>query len=291
MNDHRLKRDIIATQLSNQIVNEMGITFVYRLQMETGSTVEEIIRAHAVASHIYGTSELQKMIESLDFKIPMSDQYEMLFNIRQLINLSTRWFLHSNHLKGDLDKLISHYSSNIKKLNDLIPTLMGGVTRDYLATITERFTKAGLPIDIARRIATSRAVYTSLNIIDVVTINKFDLIKTAQVYFASGERINLLWFRDQIANDTRDGHWNTLARLTPRDELDISQRALTVSIMKNDTKESSASKLIDTWSGHNKRALERWNRLQEMLHSSSQVDYTMFFIAIRELLGLILASQ
>lgn len=168
---------------------------------------------------------------------------------------------------------------------------MGGFTKTYLATITERFSKAGLPVNIARRIATYRAIYTSLNIIDVATIHKFDLIKTAEVYFASGERINLLWFRDQIASDTREGHWNTLARLTLRDELDIAQRALTVAIMQSSEKEKNSSRLIQKWVNTNERALKRWERLQEMMLSSSQVEYTMFFIAIRELLGLILASQ
>lgn len=291
MEDHRLKRDIIATQLSNKVVNEMGITFVYRLQMETGATVEEIIRAHAVASSIYGTHELQKEIESFDFKIPMNDQYEMLFNIRNLISISTRWFLHSNHIKDDLEELIEHYSVRIRSLEELIPNLMAGYTKQYLDFITEKFMKAGLPTDTARRIAAFRAIYTSLNIIEVATKNKFDLVKTAKVYFASGERINLLWFRDQIASDNREGHWNTLARLTLRDELDISQRALTVAILSKDKKELSTVKLIEKWISDNKRAFERWDRLLAMLHSSTQVDYTMFFIAIRELLGLIMTSQ
>jgi glutamate dehydrogenase len=291
MNDHRLKRDIIATQLSNQVVNEMGITFVYRLQMETGATVEEIVRAHAVASRIFGTNELQKLIESLDFKIPMANQYEMLYNIRNLINLSTRWFLHSNQLKNDLAELIEHYSVRIKSLEEIIPNLMAGFTRQYLESITQTFLKAGLPKETARKIATYRAIYTSLNIIDVATENKFDLIRTAKVYFAGGERINLVWFRDQIANDSREGHWNTLARLTLRDELDYAQRALTVSIMNKDKKEASAVKLIEKWVNDNQRALQRWDRLLEMLHGSTSIDYTMFFIAIRELLGLILATQ
>lgn len=291
MKEHRLKRDIVATQLSNQIVNEMGITFVYRLQMETGSTIEEIIRAHAIASRIYGTEEIEEMIVSLDYKIPMREQYQMLFQIRHLINLSTRWFLHGNNLRGDIEKLIAHYSVNISKLEGMIPTLMSGFTKTYLQSLMEKFANAGLPMEIAKKVATYRAIYTSLNIIDVATINKFDLVKTAKVYFASGERINLLWFRDQIASDTREGHWNTLARLTLRDELDISQRALTIAIMKTDQHEPSASRLIEKWVSNNQRALERWERLQEMLHTSSQVDYTMFFIAIRELMGLILASQ
>lgn len=291
MTEHRLQRDIIATQLSNHVVNEMGITFIYRLQMETGATVDEIIRAHAVASHIFGTEELQKLIESLDFKIPMPEQYDMLFHIRNLINLAARWFLHSNHLKGDLEKLIAHYSVRVKKLEELTPTLMGGYTKEYLESLVQKFLAAGLPKEIAKQIATYRAIYTSLNIIEVATNNQFDLEQTAKVYFTAGERVNLVWFRDQLAHDSREGHWNTLARLTLRDELDIAQRALTVAIINKNKKEKNAKKLIDNWANSNQRALQRWDKLLTMLHGSSNVEYIMFFIAIRELIGLIINSQ
>lgn len=291
MTEHRLKRDIIATQLSNQVINQMGITFVYRLQMETGSTVDEIVRAHAVASHIFGTEELQHLIEQLDYKISMNEQYDMLFNIRNLVNLTTRWFLHTRYLNNDLGKLIDHYATRVKKLETLIPTLMSGYTKSYLEELTEKFVKTGLPTEAAHRIATYRAMYTALNIIDVATIHEFDLEKTARVYFEGGERMNLVWFRDQIANDSREGHWNALARLTLRDELDLTQRSLTVSIMNKDKKEKDTQKLIARWLDDNHRSLERWDHLLAMLHGSSVVEYTMFFIALRELLGLVAVSQ
>src|SRR5579883_284418 len=182
---HRLHRDIIATQLSNMVINEMGITFIYRLQIETGATIDEIIRAYTVASKVFGTHELRALIESLDFKLPISEQYEMLFNIRNLVNLASRWFLRGDHLKGDLENLIKLYSTQVRELEQIIPDLMGGFTKQYLASLGERFLKVGLPKEIARRIAAYRAIYTSLNIIDVATANKLDLIKTARVYFSA----------------------------------------------------------------------------------------------------------
>lgn len=291
MQDHGLKRDIIATQISNQFVNEMGITFAYRLQIETGSSIEEIIRAHTVAANIFDTHTLQKLVESLDFKIPADDQFEMLYNIRNLVNLATRWFLHGNHLNDKIEHIIQHYNKHIKVLEQHIPNLMSGSTKEYLDKLVNKFLNAGLSKEIAQRIATYRAIYTALNIVLVATNNKFDLLKTAKVYFSAGERINLLWFRDQISTDAREGHWNTLARLTLRDELDISQRALTIAIINNNKKESNEEKLIDEWVANNSRAMERWDHLLRMLNDSSNLDYTMFFIAIRELMGLILNSK
>lgn len=292
LSEHKLAREIIATQISNRVVNEMGFTFVYRLQVETGATIDEIVRAHAVASRIYDTQKLQKLIEEFDTQISVAERYDMLYNIKNLINLTTRWFLHHPKiLKENLSKLIEHYSTRISQLEQKVPDLMSGVTREYLNALTDKFHQAGLSTKTARHIATYRAIYTTLNIIEVATMKNFDLEKTAEVYFACGERVNLVWFRDQISHDSRSGHWNTLARLTLRDELDISQRSLTIAIMNKDEENKlSAPNLIEKWVALNKRALDRWERLLAMLHSSSNIEYTMFFIAIRELRALITTS-
>jgi glutamate dehydrogenase len=286
MANHRLRREIIATQLSNIIVNEMGMTFIYRLQKETGATVEEIVRAHTLASRIYNTDELERLILSLDFKVPLSMQYEMLYNIRYLISIATRWFLNSRHLQENLEDVISNFAPPIKTLEKLTPNLMGGVIKLYLEELTKQFSSAGLPIEKARRIATYRTMYSALNIIEISLKNKFELIKTTKAYYAVGEHFNLLWFRDQIGNDSREGHWNTLSRLTIRDELDIAQCALTVAVLKINNSEPDITKLIEKWIGNNSRVYARWDNLLKQLYSSNNVDYPMIFIAMRELINL-----
>lgn len=291
MHEHPLYRDIISTQLANRIVNQMGITFLFTMNLETGASIPEIIRAHAIASHIFGTSELQHLIESLDFKIPIALQYDMLFHVRNLLNLSVRWFLQGKHLKGKVLETIKHYSSKVKELESIIPTLMGGRTKEYMNNLVAQFTQAGLSEEVALRIATYRAIYTALNIIFVSTENNLDLVQAAKVYFVAGERLNLLWFRDQIAHDTREGHWNSLARLTLRDELDFSQRELTLAILRGNKNGSDPDQVIDMWAHKNKSALKRWDKMLGMIHASNSVDYTMFFIAMKELIGILMNSQ
>ncbi len=287
MRTHRLHRNIIATQLSNKVVNAMGITFVYRLQTETGAAIADIIRAYVAAAHIFESDALQKVIESLDFKIPLAEQYGMLFNVRSLLNLATRWLLRHRPPQDDLPTVIKHFSAQVKTLENIIPTLMAGISKNYLDSLTEKFAKISISKDIAKRIGTYRAIYTSLNIIDIASTHQFDLMQTAKIYFAAGERLNLLWFRDQIAQDARDGHWNVLARLTLRDELDIAQCALTVAVMHHDKKETDATTLFDHWMTDNHVMLERWNKLLSSLHESANIEYSMFFIALRELLNLL----
>ncbi len=291
MQKHRLWREIIATQLSNRVVNEMGITFVYRVQTETGASVAEIIKAHTISSKIFDSKSLEKLVDSLGTAIPISLQYELLHHVRTLLNLSTRWFLRSHYFGMDIEKTIEHFSVRIRKLEAIIPSLMSGVTKQYLAELVERFVQHGFSEEIASRIAVYRALYTSLNIIEVATQHKFDLIKTAKIYFDVGGRFNLVWFRDQVSADSRDGHWNTLARLTLRDELDDLQKMLTVAVMQSDKHEAKVETLINNWMGKRHRPIERWEKVLQLLHGSEQIDYTMFFIALRELAGSIRSSE
>ncbi len=290
MLEHPLHRDIIATQLSNKVVNDMGITFVYRMAMETSVPICDVIKAYMIASESFKSAELRDMILSLNLRIPIQTQYDMLYHIRTLISLSTRWFIYSKHLHEDLDAVIKHFSAGILKLENLVPVIMGGQTKEYMEQLTQEFAEAGLPKHIARRVATYRAIYTALNIIEVATENKFDLELTAKVYFKAGERVSLLWFRDQISHDSREGHWNVVARLTLRDELDLVQRTLAIAVMHADKKEQDSTRLIDKWMANNDVALRRWEKTLGLLVSSNTVDYTMFFIALRELTGLVTAS-
>lgn len=283
---HPLRREIIATQLSNKVVNEMGITFIYRMHTETGEPIGNIIRAFMVVSTIFKVPELQKLIDSLEWKISTQTQYELLHYVRTLINLASRWFLRGKRMEGDIEKIVAHYTSGVDHLQHLVPKLMVGATKDYLESLKQHFIQEGIDESSAHRIAITRGLYTALNIIEVATQHKLPLNQTAIVYFDVGARFNLVWFRDQIAADSREGHWNTLARLTLRDELDTLQKSLTIVIIasrKNIKQEKNLHRLIDSWSKQNAAAITRWEKVLELLHSSSNVDYSMFFIVIREL--------
>ena len=50
--DHPLRREIIATQLANSVVNLLGPSFVYRMVDSTGSSLGEVIKAAVIARDI-----------------------------------------------------------------------------------------------------------------------------------------------------------------------------------------------------------------------------------------------
>jgi len=286
--EHPLRREIIATELSNRVVNDMGVFYISRLQTETGATVAEIIRAYSVTVHIFEIQHLQNLIDSLGFKLSLDVQYEMLKYLKHLINISSRWFLRGKRLQVSVADNISHFSKHITPLLDIIPNLMGGNTKAYLDSLAQQFVELGLSFQIAQRIAGSRAMYNALTITEVVSQYHTDLLQTAAIYFAVGEQFNLIWFRDQLNVIHSEGYWSSLARITLRDQLDTLQKALTVAIIKSDIKENDTKLLIAQWISENSRLYDRWKSLQDKINESTNIDFSMFFVALVELTNLLL---
>ncbi|HEU5455244.1 MAG TPA: NAD-glutamate dehydrogenase domain-containing protein, partial [Nocardioides sp.] len=59
MEAHPLRREIVITQVVNDLVNGAGMTFVPRLSGETGASAAELTRANFVAREIFGSLELR----------------------------------------------------------------------------------------------------------------------------------------------------------------------------------------------------------------------------------------
>jgi glutamate dehydrogenase len=149
----------------------------------------------------------------------------------------------------------------------------------------------GLPDDLALQVAMTRGMYTALNVTELATRYRINLMKAATVYFDVGSHFGLVWFRDQIAADNREGHWNNRARIALRDELDNLQRKLSLLIIQQGSKTANAQKLIHEWKTNNPSLHDRWGKMLETVHENPQPDFTLFFIALRELWGLIAESE
>jgi glutamate dehydrogenase len=90
----------------------------------------------------------------------------------------------------------------------------------------------------------------------------------------------------QIIVHPADNQWEALSREALRDDLDWQQRQLTASILSSDVTNKNFSKCLEAWSQSYAELIERWKLILTNLRSSNVLNYTMFFVAIRELLDL-----
>jgi glutamate dehydrogenase len=287
---HRLKREIIGTQLSNAVVNEMGISFINRLIDETGSEAPDIVRAYTISRKIFKAEELYGEIDVLP-GVDADTQFKMLHEINRLIRRGTRWFLRNRRRENiDIAQIIEYFKPKVTELSIVLPQFLLDYGSD-MKVMAERLIQSHVPKDLAYRIGSMSAMFSALDIVEAASINKFSVEKVATIYYAVGTRLQLGWFRELIKNHIVNNHWEALARATFRDDLDRQQRNLAVNIMRhNGDSLNEPEHLIDSWFGKHHILVSRWEYFATELKNSPEADFTMFAVALRELLDLAEAS-
>lgn len=114
LSTHPLRREIITMQLVNRLVNRMGPSFVIQVGNETGATSAQIAAAWFAASELLETEALWHEIESLDLKIPASEQLASMAALRDMTAAVTRQILASQQT-GSIGETISLYQAAVSE--------------------------------------------------------------------------------------------------------------------------------------------------------------------------------
>lgn len=290
MEQHSLRREIIATQLSSAMVNNMGITFVHRLQDETGAPVSAVVRAYTVAQNVFGMRELLSLIESLDYKITSELQKWMMTRVLRLVRRGTRWFLRNRRTRLDIAATIEHFGAGVNQLYNDLPKLLTGTAKAKYETLEKEFMEQSVPKKIASRIALASSMFATLDIIETATEHDLSLDEVAAVYLALDEKLELGWFREQISIHPIVSHWDALARAGLHDDIDWQQRGLTVGVLVGKSKRTTVEQQINTWIEQHQPLVERWRYMLSNLRSADNLEFLMFTVAVRELLDLTQSS-
>lgn len=286
MANHPLKREIIATKISNLMLSEMTFSFVYRVQDETGASIEDIVRSYMIAREIMDMDEVWEKIDSLDNVVSSAEQMNIMIVYMRLLRRFVRWFLRFSSAGLDIASMIEKYSKDISQLRKEFINCVDGSVKDYYTQNYNDYIELGLPEDSAHLFATDKCLLPALDIAEISHKSKIDILNTAKAYFSIGEFLSLDWIRTQIIIHKTENHWESLSRESLRDDFDWHQRQLTLSILSTKRAVEDFDLHIKSWSENNLSKINRWNSILANLKSSSVLTFTMFFVVIRELLTL-----
>jgi glutamate dehydrogenase len=287
LSDHPLRREIVATFISNSMINRMGIAFPFRLQEHSGMPVPEIACAYLVTRKIFALPELWQQISQLDNKINAKLQLDMLNTIRRLANHCTLWLLQNIERPVYIGQSIERYSEHIGTLVNILPELVADDDQAALQKTAENYQEQNVPEALAWRMAGMPFLFPGLDIVEVALQTEQDPTFVAQVFNRLGSFLELHWLRDQIDGLSKEEHWTRLARSALRDELYRLQRNLTVQVI-NSRQDSVADPklLIESWLSTFAQVYERYNhRFVEF--KSGIVDLALISVALNELQRLI----
>ncbi len=150
---HRLRREIIATQLTNSMINRGGATLIVRIADQTGALPAAIAAAFAAVRQSYDMVALNTEIDGLDNKVSGKVQLDLYATVQDLLLDRIVWALRNVDAKQGLEKGIAHYRDGIAQvaaaLDATLPKPAAAARDARLAELV----RAGVPEALARRLA------------------------------------------------------------------------------------------------------------------------------------------
>ena len=284
---HRLKREIIATQLSNEIINNMGLTYVKRLFDETGANTSEIVRAHIIAQNIFDKSTILSQLLSHAEKIDAEVLMKVLFEYVRLIRRSTRWLLRNHRTGLNIKMHLEFYKPLVHELWMILPEIVSAEEKEHIDEIKNGYIAAGMDNAIASKMGCIKLLYSALDVTYVAChYNSHSLEKVSNLYYTIGEILNLSIFRDLINSNPVDDNWDALARAAYRDDIDYYQREITIGILQAKNLSDDFDERLVQWQEMFTNLIGRWNLMLVELKTTKSKEFTIFSVALRELFDL-----
>jgi glutamate dehydrogenase len=287
---HPLRREIVATQAANGLINRVGTTFVYRLREETGATGPDIARAFAVAREVFDLRSLWEEIEALDGRVAAQTQLAILLKARILLERATRWLLRNRPRPLDIAAATAHFGPGAALLAAAGGDVLSAADREVARRTTEELVAAGVPAELAGRVGLLESSLAALDLVEVATATCLGLEEAAGVYFAIDDRLELHALRALIAALPREERWQALARRALWEDLQGEHRALTADVLR-ESESGPAAERLAAWIAHNAAAVERCVQVLADVKAGAAADLATLSVAVREIRNLIDATS
>jgi glutamate dehydrogenase len=273
------------------MVNDMGLNFMFRIQEETGASVDDVANAYAIVHGIFDMETLWSRIEDLDNVISAKLQLKMLDEARRIMRRAARWYIRHGNKALSIEEAIASYRETFNNLSKNLQNYLVEAEYSLLEEKTSTYVSQDVPKDIAYQVASFSNMFSSFDLAHVVAAEKRNVDVVARLYFQLGSKLELHWFLDQINNQAVSNHWQALARASYREELDWQQRSITANLLQINPEASDADKILEDWMQSNQVLLKRWYHMMSEFKTSTTHEFAKFSVALRELMLLSVKSS
>ncbi|MFT6761494.1 MAG: glutamate dehydrogenase [Candidatus Aldehydirespiratoraceae bacterium] len=283
--NHRLRREIIATGLVNNMVNLGGISFDHRMTEDSGASVADVARAFVASRNIFRFDERWREIDGLTSAVSLDTQIDLLLEVRRMAERGTSWLLRHHSPPLDMESAIDTFSTGLQKLSGSIETCMGGRVADQIEELRLERVSQGVPAALAAESARWPWLHTGFDMVHIARSEDCDVESVASEYGAVLEAFDIGWLWDGIGALPRSDRWQTQARSSMRDDLMNVIAELTRGVMR------SGHDSPEKWIVANQRAVDRTVAMHQEIRRAEGFNLTTLSVALRQVRNLTTSSS
>ncbi|UCF36990.1 MAG: NAD-glutamate dehydrogenase [Acidobacteriota bacterium] len=282
---HPLRREIIATQLTNHLVDRLGLGFLHGLIEDSGARAEDAMQA-AVAT--YEILALESFFESLlngNGTVPVQKQYSAIREISLAARGVSLWLLVSGANTQDVSDLVRIYHDALLKLRvNLVEYLPADSERKKFKRKLQKNLDAGFSEEVATHLAAADYLPSCLGVVEISHVTGVPLEEVGPSFYSIGDVFSLGWIRDELSRIEAESQWEAIALTGLIMDLRYVQRELTVEYFGQ---RSSTGKKIRKFLAGKGNFFQRAHFTVKRLRSQRKVDLASASVVTRQMLQLL----
>ncbi|MFE7166440.1 NAD-glutamate dehydrogenase [Streptomyces sp. NPDC057616] len=281
IDNHPLHREITTTVLVNDTVNTGGTTYLHRLREETGASLEEIVRAQTAARTIFSSAPVWDAVEALDNQVEADVQTRIRLHSRRLVERGTRWLLNNRPQPLQLAETVDFFAERVGQVWQQLTKLLRGADLEWWQQIYDELTAAGVPHELATRVAGFSSAFPALDIVSIADRMGKEPMDVAEVYYDLADRLHITQLMDRIIELPRADRWQSMARASIREDLYAAHAALTADVLAVGNGASTPEQRFKTWQEKNAAILGRARTTLDEIQGSETFDLANLSVAMR----------
>lgn len=288
---HQLRNEIIATQITNFVVNRTGITLVNQICQDSGFGVVDVVKGIIIASASFRLNDIWAEIEKLDGKVSLDIQSQMFLNSNKLLERSVIWILrNTSKSKDSIAKSVNRFADISDRLSKVLNKVLAKASKESFQRKVERYCLNGVPKTLATKVAGMDPLASTFDIAEIAAKSKFDIEVIAKIYFAVGTRFSLKWLRSRVFSMNHDNQWQRISSKTILEDLYAYQMRIAKSIVEYGCqgKEVCNINAMDAWIENYHFLMQRYDNFIKDLKSNPQPDISVFVVALNRLKPLVI---
>jgi len=255
MQRHRLRREIVSTILSNEIVNMCGPTFPERLRISARCDTAALVIAFEAARQIFRLDQAWAEVSGLDLKIPAEAQTALYQEISTVLRRQTFWLARRAVRPGTtVETLIEAYRPAADALRAVGGSVLSRFEQSRLERRVQAFVGLGAPEALARNFALLRPLVATADIGDLARQAGWSEPAMATLYHQVGAAFDFDRLRAGAGAVPSADHYDRLAVRRLIEDLMGEQMTLTgavaaASATSAGSGEAAAEAAVDAWVG------------------------------------------
>lgn len=206
--DHRLRNEIVATELANLMINRLGFVMPFELAEEEGVGLTQVAAAYVAVDQLLDIESLWQSIESS--KVSETSRLTLLRLAGSAVRRHIADLLRTAPTHQSPAELVAMIAPSVEKLNAALSDLLRREARQEADGLRERLSETGATASLIERIARLTEQDGTIGNAMLSRRSGMDELAATHAYVSLGEALGLDWARVAVGRVAPTDSWERL---------------------------------------------------------------------------------